>query len=77
MSISQGKNIKVKQDLCVNLKSSSYFSLPFPPPTTPLSVVQELWRWSRGRWCATGGGPTVGSEEVPGCGMRWEVSEVV
>lgn len=76
MSISQGKNIKVKQDLCVILKSSSYFSLSISPPT-PLSVIQKLWRWSRGRWCARGGGPTMCSEEVPGCGMNWEVSEVV
>lgn len=42
MSISQGKNIKVKQDLCVILKSSSYFSLPFsPPPQQPLSLLSR------------------------------------
>lgn len=60
MSISQGKNIKVKQDLCVILKSSSYFSLPFsPPPNNPslccpgaLEMEQrEVVRYRRGAYC--------------------------
>ena len=41
MSISQGKNIKVKQDLCVILKSSSYFYSPSPPPQQPLSLLSR------------------------------------
>lgn len=41
MSISQGKNIKVKQDLCVILKSSSYFSLSISPPPNPSLCYPE------------------------------------